>query len=199
MGRTSKITDEQILAAARQVFLAQGAGASTLDIAALAGISEASIFKRFGTKQALFLRAIGIAESPLWVNRLATHSPTQAIQFELLDLCKDMAVFYQDFMPRVMMLMTSGNLPQPPQFPPPPIRDSQLLATFLNRAIAQGYLRDCDALTVAYMMIGAIMQYAMARYWSTQQLPMSSKPTADPTEFAHSLMNIVWLGIAPAP
>jgi AcrR family transcriptional regulator len=45
MARPPKITNEEILAAARQVFLEQGEGGSTLEIAEKAGISEASIFK----------------------------------------------------------------------------------------------------------------------------------------------------------
>jgi AcrR family transcriptional regulator len=57
MARSPKITNEEILAAAREGF-----GASTLAIAKKAGISEASNFKRFTTKQALFLAAIGVTE-----------------------------------------------------------------------------------------------------------------------------------------
>ncbi len=64
MARPPKITNDEILAAARQVFLEEGMGASTLKIAEKAGIAEASIFKRFATKQALFLAAIGISETP---------------------------------------------------------------------------------------------------------------------------------------
>jgi hypothetical protein len=44
MPRPPKITNEEILAAARQVFLAEGINGSTLEIGQKAGISEASIF-----------------------------------------------------------------------------------------------------------------------------------------------------------
>jgi Bacterial regulatory proteins, tetR family len=74
MARTPKITNEAILAVAQQLFLEQGEKASTLEIANKAGISEASIFKRFATKQALFLAAIGITAPPP-VGQRSTPSP----------------------------------------------------------------------------------------------------------------------------
>lgn len=58
MARSRSITDEQILEAARAVFLEDGFSASTLEIARRAGISEASIFKRFSTKENLFLQLL---------------------------------------------------------------------------------------------------------------------------------------------
>jgi AcrR family transcriptional regulator len=45
MARIPKITNEQILEAAREVFLEKGFSGSTLEIAARSGVSEASIFK----------------------------------------------------------------------------------------------------------------------------------------------------------
>jgi AcrR family transcriptional regulator len=86
MVRTPKITNEAILAVAQQLFLGQGEKASTLEIANKAGIFEASIFKCFVTKQALFLAAIGITETPQWVKDLPRHQPTPAIKSELTEL-----------------------------------------------------------------------------------------------------------------
>jgi AcrR family transcriptional regulator len=45
MARVTTITDEQILSAAREVFLAQGFNAPATDIAKRAGISSGSILK----------------------------------------------------------------------------------------------------------------------------------------------------------
>ena len=55
MGRPRLIEDDAILAAAREVFLARGAAATTQDVAERVGLSQAAIFKRFATKQELFL------------------------------------------------------------------------------------------------------------------------------------------------
>jgi AcrR family transcriptional regulator len=58
MGRKQVITDAELLRVAREVFLEGGAFGSTRDIAARAGISEATLFKRYATKTALFLAAM---------------------------------------------------------------------------------------------------------------------------------------------
>jgi AcrR family transcriptional regulator len=201
MARPPKITNEEILAAAREIFLEQGINASTLAIAEKAGISEASIFKRFATKQALFLAAMGISETPKWVKVLSSKTPTANIRAELTEICGQMLEFYEEVMPRVFMLMTQGNLPVPP-IVPPQIRDSQLLAGYIERAIAQGHLKPCDSMTVAHTIVGAINNYVMTKIVATKlPFPISfflpKFKSIEPTTFIHNLIETVWAGIAP--
>ncbi len=120
MAQTPNITNEEILAAALQVFLEEGIGASTLEIAQKAGISEASIFKRFTNKQALFLAAMGITETPKWVKTLSSDMPTAVIKSELTDISEQMLAFYQEVLLRVLMMMAQSNLPHPSQSHPWP-------------------------------------------------------------------------------
>lgn len=202
MPRTPKITNEEILAAAREIFLAQGFGASTLEIAERAGISEASIFKRFTTKQALFLAAIGITETPKWVKALSSKIPTANIKTELTDICSEMLAFYLEVMPRVMMMMTPNNLPPLIKSTPPPVRDSQLLAGFLERAIERGYLRSsCNPTTVAHMLVGAITNYVAVQSITTHQMMDTPLPTVlkhqvlEPSQFIQHLIETLWKGI----
>jgi AcrR family transcriptional regulator len=201
MPRPPKITNEEILAAARQVFLAQGEGGSTLEIAEKAGISEASIFKRFSTKQALFLAAIGISETPQYVKLLSNQTPTEEIRAELTEICTQMVGFYQEVMPRVMMMMTQTKSSLPPLVPPP-LRDSQLFAGYLDRAIAQGQLKPCDSMTVAHAIVGAINSYAMTQTIANKipfPLPfvLPKLKSIEPTTFIHNLIETLWVGIAP--
>jgi AcrR family transcriptional regulator len=58
MGRKKLISDEDLLEAARKVFIAEGPKASTRTIARQAGISEAVVFQRYGTKADLFFAAM---------------------------------------------------------------------------------------------------------------------------------------------
>lgn len=199
MARPPKITNEEILAAARQVFLEQGASASTLEIAEKAGISEASIFKRFVTKQALFLAAMGITEKPKWVKEMSHNAPTVAIKSELTEICHQMMAFYQEVLPRVLMMMTQGNLPSPPPMPPPQVRDSHLLSEFLDRAIQKGYLRSCNSVTVAQMITGAIVNYVMTELFTSKlpiSLPFLKPKSIEPSTFIHNLIETLWSGIA---
>ncbi len=200
MGRPPKITNEEILAAARQVFLAQGSNASTLAIAEKAGISEAAIFKRFTTKQALFLAAMGITEVREWVNVLSNYTPTAAIKAELIEICGQMLDFYLEVMPRVFMMMTQSNSPHPPVVPPPPVRDTQLLAGYLDRAIIEGHLKPCDAITVAHLIVGAMTHFVVTQNIAGKWPIASSLPTSqpiEPTTFIHNLIETLWIGIAP--
>jgi AcrR family transcriptional regulator len=201
MARPPKITNEEILAAAREVFLAQGEGASTLDIAEKAGISEATIFKRFTTKQSLFLKAIGISETPQYAKILASETPTADIRSELTEICTQMLGFYQEVMPRVFMMMTQSRLPVPP-IVPPPLKDSHLLAGYLDRAIAQGHLKPCDSATVAHAIVGAIHNYVVTQTISTKipfPIPfvLPKLKAIEPTIFIDNLIETIWAGIAP--
>jgi AcrR family transcriptional regulator len=201
MARPPKITNEEILAAARQVFLEQGESGSTLEIAQKAGISEASIFKRFSTKQALFLAAIGISETAQYVKLLSSQTQTAEIRLELTEVCTQMLGFYQEVMPRVMMMMTKTKSSLPPMVPPP-LRDAQLFAGYLDRAIAQGQLKPCDSMTVAHAIVGAIQNYAMTQTIATKipfPIPfvLPKLKSIEPEIFIHNLIETLWPGIAP--
>ena len=59
MGRPRRISDERILAAAREVFLEQGYGAPTSEVARRCDCSEGTLFKRYPTKAELFFASMG--------------------------------------------------------------------------------------------------------------------------------------------
>ena len=58
MGRPPKILSQLVLQSARELFSRDGLAASTKEIAAKAGLSEAALFKRYPTKSKLFLAAM---------------------------------------------------------------------------------------------------------------------------------------------
>jgi AcrR family transcriptional regulator len=58
MGRKKTISDANLLAVARAVFIEQGFGASTKEIARRAGVSEGVLYQRFSTKDELFFAAM---------------------------------------------------------------------------------------------------------------------------------------------
>jgi AcrR family transcriptional regulator len=58
MGRQKTITDEEVLRVARDLFRAQGHTVTTREIAQAAGISEAILYQRFGSKDQLFFLAM---------------------------------------------------------------------------------------------------------------------------------------------
>lgn len=65
MPRHKTISDDEILTMARSLFLKEGVNVSTRDIAKKAGISEAVIYQRFGTKEDFFFAAMKLPEAQL--------------------------------------------------------------------------------------------------------------------------------------
>ncbi|MEO6418509.1 MAG: helix-turn-helix domain-containing protein, partial [Polyangiaceae bacterium] len=57
-GRPPTISDDRLLEAAREVFLARGIRATTAEVAERAHVSEGTIFHRYKTKDALFSAAM---------------------------------------------------------------------------------------------------------------------------------------------
>jgi AcrR family transcriptional regulator len=58
MGRHKTISDDDVLRVARDVFRAHGHTATTRQVAQAAGISEAVLYQRFGSKDQLFFAAM---------------------------------------------------------------------------------------------------------------------------------------------
>ena len=201
MPRPPKISNEDILTAARQVFLEEGVGASTITIAEKAGISEASIFKRFSTKQALFLAAMGVAVEPDWAKALAKKTPTAAIKSELIELCEQMLGLYQEVLPRMLMVMSQGKMHQtPPNFVPPPIHHKRLLADFIARAMGKGYLRRGNPETIAVMVVGTLINSVITQTMLNRmagEIPTKPQSAAESKQLVQELIDTLWVGICP--
>ncbi|HJZ93372.1 MAG TPA: helix-turn-helix domain-containing protein [Gemmataceae bacterium] len=58
MGRHKTISDDEVLRVAREVFRERGHTATTREVAEAAGISEAVLYQRFGSKNDLFFAAM---------------------------------------------------------------------------------------------------------------------------------------------
>ena len=58
MARPRTIEDEDLLESIRATFLELGPSAPTNELAARASVSEGTLFKRFGNKRAMFVRAM---------------------------------------------------------------------------------------------------------------------------------------------
>ena len=84
-GRPRLISDEQLLAVAREVFLERGIQATTGEVAKRAGASEGTIFHRFGSKDALFRAAMRVDPCAM-PNIVATGRTNSGIRISLAGL-----------------------------------------------------------------------------------------------------------------
>ncbi|MCB2197942.1 TetR/AcrR family transcriptional regulator [bacterium] len=105
VGRTKRLTDEELLAKARDHFIQKGSRASTREIAKEAGISESVIYQRFPTKDRLFFAAM--TPPPMDVESLLKSLPPDGdtlLQLEAIAI--RMMDYFREIMPVLLQLVT---------------------------------------------------------------------------------------------
>src|SRR5690348_5757472 len=104
MSRPTTITAEQILDAAREVFLEKGIRATTAEVAKRAGVAEGSIFKRFPTKHELFRNAMNLdVQDPEFLRKLPERVGKGDLRQNLFDFGTDALAFFRHLVPIMIM------------------------------------------------------------------------------------------------
>jgi len=195
MARNTTITEEQILEAARAVFLEEGFGAQTAKIARRAQVSEGSIFKRFPTKEALFFAALRIERPPVWYLELDRCAGTGDCRENLLAIFYNIVLFFHEMLPRTVTTLGSLGPMAHKTFEGmehPIVTDNNRLGDFLHREMETGRLRTSDAKLLARLILGALSSYVFSAMIIRQELT--------PTELhkiATGTLDFLWNGIAP--
>jgi AcrR family transcriptional regulator len=162
MPRPRTVPNEAILAAARAVFTRDGPQASTELVASEAGVSEGTVFKRFGSKERLLAHALATS-TEMW-RGLPSESPSDAcVARELERILVELIGFFREFIPRMMMLMSSGGL-DPVAFWRANPQSGALLAlrdvtAWMERAMAAGSVARQHAEVAARAVLGACQNY----------------------------------------
>jgi AcrR family transcriptional regulator len=193
MSRPTTITDEQILEAARTVFLSQGYTAQTSKIARAAGISEGTIFKRFPTKEALFSAALDLHLDAGW------HSLARDLISEwrgldgLTVLFEELLSYFADLLPRIMTVFGScirSEIPVWDKATSPRQRDLEVLRALIQAQVDAGRVRNVDPEDVANLIMGAMVHHVIASLELRQPLQ-----TVDIRRIARSNLDLIWTGI----
>jgi AcrR family transcriptional regulator len=100
--RPRRVTDEALLEAARAAFVVHGFGASTRAIARAAGVSEALLFQRHGTKVDLFFAAM---VPPPFVPP-APAQGARSLEQDLGTLALEVLAYFREVMPILVQLVT---------------------------------------------------------------------------------------------
>ena len=103
MGRPPLVSREEIIAAARDVFVKEGLAASIRDVAAVAGISEAAIFKRFSTKAALIVAAM--APPPPDIPRLLAPLDSADLRTGLAETMENIVGYFRELLPLTLPIV----------------------------------------------------------------------------------------------
>jgi AcrR family transcriptional regulator len=195
MARPVKISEEQILEAARIVFVRDGINATTKDIARQACVSEGSLFRRFPTKEALFIAAVFFPPMPSWVRELDELAGKGDAHENLIHIFREMVRFAQEILPLVRLAW--GSSAYPPKLgsdreETAGIRDCGLLAKYLKQEIEGGRLRPCNPEAVARMLFGACINLVLDHLMLNQPLTQQEIDA-----FVRSLVDALWHGTNP--
>jgi AcrR family transcriptional regulator len=102
MGRPKTISDERLLAHARDVFSARGFAGTTKEIARRAGVSEAVLFQRHPTKADLFFAAMALPAVDLQALFEARRSN---VRRQLAAIVAAMVDYFRASMPVLLALL----------------------------------------------------------------------------------------------
>jgi AcrR family transcriptional regulator len=191
MARTPTITQSQILEAAREVFLEQGFSATTADVANRAGISSASIFKHFPTKEALFFAAM--SEAPrdrIWTAELEAEIGQGDPRSDLLKIALRIATYSGELIPQMMMAWSvrqPGEIVRPPGIEP----DFAALTAYLAREMALGRIMRGDPTIPALTLLHTVVGFTMS------QTLQNTAVRLDTSRFLEDFVNLLWRGLDP--
>jgi AcrR family transcriptional regulator len=105
MGRLKTISDDEVLRVARDFFRAQGHTATTRAIAQAAGISEAVLYQRFGSKNQLFFAAMH-ALGPDIEELLGPKEPAGDAHAYLTATVARLGNYFADVLPLALRVIT---------------------------------------------------------------------------------------------
>jgi AcrR family transcriptional regulator len=191
MARTPTITQSQILEAARIVFLEKGFNATTVDVANRAGISSASIFKHFPTKEALFFAAMSETNvERIWTAELEAEIGHGDPRSDLLKIALRIASYSQALLPRMMLAWSvrqPGEIVRPPGIEP----DFAELTAYLGREMALGRIARGDPTIPALTLLHTVVGFTMS------QTVQDTAVSLDASSFIEDFINLLWRGLEP--
>ncbi|WP_019588083.1 TetR/AcrR family transcriptional regulator [Deinococcus apachensis] len=197
MARPRSITDEQIVAAAREAFLEQGFSATTLEIARRAGVSEGTLFKRFATKEDLFEETVGLRDSAGWREELRGLVGTGDVRRNLERSALRFLETAERIVPTLMLIFSRGHAPaHNPMLERlgNPIRhDADALASYLRAEVALGRVRPVDADVTALTLMGTLTHYVHRELMT----PEPGREPLDSGRFVRGLLDVLWPGLEP--
>lgn len=194
MARPRLVSDGDILAAARDCFVENGPHVSTAVIAEQVGLSQAALFKRFGTKQQLMMAALVPPALPDWIELVERGVDERPIPEQLGEIAHAISTFLLEVTPRIAVLWAAGCAVHDvvARFEePPPVRGIRALTSWFAEAKAEGRV-DCDnPKAAALMMLGSLHGRA---FMGTM---LGDAVVADLEHYESQLTNTMWRGIAP--
>lgn len=159
MARPRQISDQQILDAAKTLFVEHGPQCSTAVIARSLGVSQAVLFQRFSTKRELMVAALGPPAEPPFLPLIDAGPDDRPLADQINEIVTAISGFFEAALPGLSVLRSCGVEPAhlfDGISKPPPVLAHKALARWLRRAMKAGLIRDVNAESVAMAWLGAM-------------------------------------------
>jgi AcrR family transcriptional regulator len=190
MGRQKTISDEEVLRIARAIFREQGHTATTREIAHAAGISEAILYQRFGSKNELFfeaMRPLGPDIEPL----LGPKEPPEDALRYLHTVVVRLGEHFADVLPMALRVMMHPSFDPASLVRSPPGGPAELrkgLAERLSALARRGELAMPSAAVTARLLLSLAHDWALRRVHGAS--PRGARELKD-------MVDVVWQGLRP--
>ena len=194
MGRTPQISDRAILDEARRTFIERGPHVSTTVIAGRLGISQATLFKRFPTKEELLLAALSPPSEISWIAEAKNGPDDRDPQLQLKEIAEKVLAFFKEMMPCMMVLMSSGISKDEvfKQFDmPPPVKGKLTMTAWFQSAMDRDLIRKTDAETLAVAFLGSVQSHVFLNHTSASH----GYSTQKEEEYREAVVELFWNGI----
>jgi len=194
MARKATITDEQILEAARWVFLQRGIAGTVAEVAKSAGIAEGSVFTRFPTKEALFRAALEPKHEELGWLDVFDRDDADAKR-TLAEAARRALAFFRRIIPSMIMMWSQARgLPEPLRREDPlPLQALRRVIAWLERQMAAGRMRRQDPEVLARVFVGSMQSYAFFELL----LRAHRREVFDADRYVDGFVEQFWNGAAP--
>ena len=191
--RPKLITDVELLEVARECFLVRGPSVSTTFIAEQAGVSQATIFKRFGTKRSLVGKALGLPDVSIWLVQIEAGPDHRPIEDQLRVFARAIVSFYAKAIPALMAFRAAGH-----HFDPDhgdensvcgPARARLALTRWFDKAQEAGRIRFLDSKVAAIAFIGSLQAPSISQHLMDDEIELDG--------YADEFVGLFWSGIKP--
>ncbi len=190
MGRRKTISDDDVLTIARQIFREQGHTATTRAIADAAGISEAILYQRFGSKDHLFFKAMH-ATGPDLEELLGPADPPEDAHAYLRTVAVRLRRYFSEVIPLALRVMTHpsfdfGTLRGTQPMPAATLRDG--LAARLDALVRRQRIAAPSTALTAKLLVSLAHDSALAA-------AMMPGNAATGERDLRAMVDILWQGL----
>jgi len=198
MARQVTIRDETILDAAREIFLTRGVQATTAEVAERAGVSEGTLFKRFGTKDELFRAAMLSHGAKIpWIATLDDRVGKGRVRDHMVELGLQIIDFFRVLIPFMMLSWSHKNAGAMPALltseDPPPAVALRKLAGYFEAEERAGRIRKTSPEILARTYVGGLQSFVFFELLMKGR----DRPQMSAEEFVRGHVGLLWAGMEP--